>query len=53
MPNLGTVLISLLLIAAVAAIAASLIRNRRTGKSTCGCGCKNCAMSQYCHQNKV
>ena len=50
MPSLGTILISLLLIAVVAVIAAALRRDRKNGKTTCGCGCKNCAMSQYCHK---
>ena len=53
MPSLGTILISLLLIAVVAGIVTALVRDRKKGKSTCGCGCKNCAMSQYCHNNRA
>ena len=53
MPNLGTVLVCLLLAAVVAAVVINLVRDRRKGKTTCGCGCKNCAMSQYCHQKKA
>ena len=51
--NLGTILVCLVLAAVVAAIAANLVRRRRNGKSTCGCGCANCAMSQYCHNKKA
>ncbi len=52
MPNLGTVLVCLLLVTVVAVIVAVLIRDRKAGKTTCGAGCKNCAMSQYCHSKK-
>ena len=40
--------------AAVAAIIAgavvSLVRNKRKGRSSCGCGCANCPMSGACHK---
>ena len=51
--NLGTILVCLVLIAVVAAIVIHLIRSRRKGKTTCGCGCANCAMSRYCHSKKA
>lgn len=49
--NLATILISLLLIGVVAAILFSLRRNRRKGKSTCGCNCAHCAMAGSCHKD--
>ena len=47
--NLATILISIALIAVVAAIIVSMVRNRKKGKSNCGCNCANCAMAGSCH----
>ena len=38
--------------AVVAAIIISTVRNRKKGKSSCGCGCSNCPMSGSCHSQK-
>lgn len=48
--NLGTILITLLLVAAVAGIIVSLVRQRKKGGSSCGCGCATCAMKGACHR---
>lgn len=41
---------------AVAAIAGfiilNMVRRKKSGKSSCGCDCGNCAMSQSCHSKK-
>ncbi len=50
--NLSTIIICTILLAVIAFIVASLIRNKRKGKSSCGCGCKECAMSGNCHSKK-
>lgn len=50
--NLGTIVISAILIAAVALIVRSQIRRKKQGKSSCGCGCSNCAMHGECHTQK-
>lgn len=49
MENLATIIISAALILAVAAIIAGMIRGKRKGKSSCGCGCAGCAMNGACH----
>lgn len=49
--NLATVIITLVLIGIVAMIIANLVKNRKKGKSSCGCGCANCAMSGVCHSS--
>ena len=46
--NLATVLICAALAAAVAAIVLRMVRNKKKGCSSCGCGCGNCAMSGSC-----
>lgn len=50
--NLGTILICAVLLAVVAAILVYLIRSRKRGKSSCGCGCSGCPMSGSCHPKK-
>lgn len=50
--NIGTILILAALIASVTAITVGLLRDKKRGKSSCGCGCANCAMNGSCHSNK-
>ena len=50
--NIGTILVALLLIAAVSAAVACLVRDRKKGKSSCGCNCAHCAMAKTCHSRK-
>lgn len=50
MDNIGTILISLALIGAAAGIILRLRKDRKQGKSSCGCGCSNCPMSGTCHK---
>ena len=50
--NMSTIIVCAVLIATVAAIVASMIRNKKRGKSSCGCGCHECAMKDSCHTGK-
>lgn len=50
--NIGTIVISLILAGVVAAIIVYMIKSRKQGKSSCGCGCKGCAMHGACHRQK-
>ena len=50
--NLGTIIISLILAGIVIAVIVSKIRAKKEGKSSCGCGCANCAMHGACHMNR-
>ena len=47
--NLGTLIVTLAIAAVVGLIVFRLIRNKKRGKSTCGCNCGNCPMSGSCH----
>ena len=47
--NMGTIVISLGLIAVVVLIIRSLVRTKKLGKGTCSCGCSHCAMKGKCH----
>lgn len=47
--NISTIIISVILIAVVAAIVAYMVRRRKT---SCGCGCQSCAMRGSCHDGE-
>ena len=50
--NLATIIICLVLAVIVAAIIIGLVRNKKKGKSSCGCKCDHCAMAGSCHNKK-
>ncbi len=50
--NIGTVLITLLLIAVVVLIVVKLRRDKKRGVSSCGGNCAHCAMRGNCNQKK-
>ena len=47
--NIATVIISLVHTIIVALIIFSLVKNKKKGKSSCGCNCAHCAMAGSCH----
>ena len=47
--NIGTILISAVLLLVVVLIR-KLVKDKKKGKSSCGCNCAHCAMSGSCHQ---
>lgn len=52
MNNVGTIVVSAVLIAVVVLIILHLKKNKAAGKSSCGCGCANCALHGKCHGSK-
>lgn len=52
MNNLGSIVIALVLAVIIALIIIKMIKDKKSGKSFCGCGCSNCAMRDTCHSNK-
>ena len=50
--NIATILICAALIAVVAAVIAGMVRDRKKGKASCGCGCAKCPMNGSCHTGK-
>ena len=50
--NLATVIILAILVFVVALIVINLIKNKKQGKTSCGCGCTSCPMSGSCHKQK-
>lgn len=47
--NLGTIVISIILLIAVVLIICRLRKDRKAGKSSCGCNCESCALHGKCH----
>ena len=50
--NLSTIIVSLVLVLIGAAIIRKLVRDKKKGKSSCGCNCAHCAMAGSCHKPK-
>ncbi len=48
--NIGTIIVTIFLIAVVAAIIVYLVRQKKQGRSSCGSNCAHCAMSGECHK---
>jgi len=49
--NISTIVICIILIAVVACIIMSMVRDKKKGKSSCGAGCASCALHGKCHKN--
>ncbi|MBQ2557871.1 MAG: FeoB-associated Cys-rich membrane protein [Lachnospiraceae bacterium] len=50
--NIGTIIVLVIVLACAGFAAWKIVRDRRNGKSSCGCGCANCAMHEMCHKVK-
>ncbi len=46
--NLATILITLVIAIIVALVIIHIVKNKKQGKNSCGCGCGNCPMSGSC-----
>ena len=50
--NLGNIIVSAILSLMVALVIVSLVRKKKMGQTTCGCGCSHCVMHDSCHGNR-
>ena len=50
--NLGTIIVLLVVAAVVVGVAVKIFKDKKQGKSSCGCSCGNCPMSGKCHGEK-
>lgn len=50
--NIGTIIVGLILLAVLVLISAKMVRDKRHGKTSCGCGCEHCQNAEYCHGGK-
>lgn len=46
----GTIAVGVLLAAAVCLIIIKMRRDRKKGRTACGCGCKDCPSANICHK---
>ena len=47
--NIGTIAVFLTLAAILTLVAVKIIKDKKKGASTCGCGCSTCPYSGKCH----
>ena len=47
--NMANILIIAAVLGIVTLAIVSMIRDKKAGKSSCGCNCANCAMAGKCH----
>lgn len=50
--NLSTIIIFAVLAAVIVLIIKSMRKDKKSGKSSCGCNCASCALSKSCHERK-
>ena len=50
--NLATILISAGLLLIVVLIIVKLVKDKKKGKSSCGCNCAHCALHGQCHKQQ-
>lgn len=48
--NWGTILVGAVVACAVVLVVVKLYRDKKHGKTSCGCGCDNCPSSGMCHK---
>lgn len=50
--NTGTIITGIILFSIILLILLKLIKDKKSGKSSCGCGCEHCANASHCHASK-
>ncbi len=53
MENLSTILISIVLLVVVVLVIRKMRNDKKAGKSSCSCGCGDCASADICHSEKM
>lgn len=49
---IATIIVSLILAAVVVLVVIKLYKDKKAGKSACGCKCSGCPNSSVCHSGK-
>lgn len=50
--NLATIIVALIILATLCTAIIYMIKNKKTGKSSCGGNCTGCPMGDKCRDNK-
>lgn len=48
--NLPSVIVAVLVLATLSFVVVGMIKGKKHGKSSCGCGCSQCPMNGKCHE---
>lgn len=48
--NLGTIIVCAVVLSAVTGIIIYMVRQKKKGKTSCGCNCAGCALKGSCHK---
>lgn len=48
--NFGTIVAGVILVAIIGLVLYNMIRNKKKGMSSCGCGCSDCPAAGACHK---
>lgn len=49
---MATIIVSIAIATLAAAIIIHMIRQRKSGRSSCGCDCGSCPFGEKCHERK-
>lgn len=50
--NIANIIIGAVILAVIILIIVSMLRKKKQGKTSCGCGCNDCGMTEICHDKK-
>lgn len=50
---IATIIIAVLIALVVAFVIVKLVKNKKSGKGTCNCGCGGCSMKDCCSGDKL
>jgi len=48
--NIGTIICGAVVLLILVLVIRSLIKDKKKGRSSCGCSCAHCAMAGRCHE---
>ncbi len=49
----GTLIVGLVLAVILAFVIYTMVRDKKRGKSSCGCNCSHCPSAGMCHSGKI
>jgi len=49
---MATIMISILIVVLATAVIIHMVKQRKSGKSSCGCDCGSCPLGGKCHERK-
>ncbi|MDD6097148.1 MAG: FeoB-associated Cys-rich membrane protein [Oscillospiraceae bacterium] len=47
--NIGTIIVGAAVLAVLALVIFKIVRDKKQGKSSCGCQCSHCQNAAFCH----